>query len=181
MCFNITAIDGNYQDTLSLEFDYSSELFSLENPAVVANTTGFLQVSSEFCWTPDCEDVRDETYTLDFDVITRYCEHPSDTIHTTLEFQVRTVSDGTLEIVPNVFTPNDDNVNDRWEIKHTPDKCITEEDVQIFDRWGTQVFQAASMQKPWDGDSSEGTYYYLIKYEFLKDPRGESGEITIFR
>lgn len=180
-CFNVSAIDGNYQDTLQLNFDYSSELFDLSVPATVNDATGFLQISSEFCWTPDCEHVRDEPYVLEFDLVTLYCEHPSDTLHTTLEFNVRTVSDGILEIVPNVFSPNSDGLNDRWTIQHIPDKCITNEDVQIFNRWGNQVFQASSMQKQWDGDASEGSYYYTIKYEFLLDPRTDYGQITLFK
>lgn len=180
-CFDVIAFDGNYQDTLLLLFDQTSELFTLDEPAVVSDAMGTIQVSTEFCWTPDCQDVRELPYVLDFDVVTLYCEHPSDTIHTTLEFHVRTVSDGTLDIVPNVFSPNDDGLNDRWEIVHTPDKCITNEDVQIFNRWGNQVFQANTMQRPWTGDSSEGAYFYTIKYEFLWDPRSDSGEITLFK
>lgn len=180
-CFDVIAFDGNYQDTMLLIFDQTSELFTLDEPAFVSDVSGTIQVSSEFCWTPDCQHVRDLPYVLEFDVVTLYCEHPSDTIHTTLEFHVRTVSDGTLDIVPNVFSPNDDGMNDRWEIVHIPDKCITNEDVQIFNRWGNQVFQSSSMQRPWNGDSSEGTYYYTITYEFLWDPRSDSGEITLFK
>lgn len=81
--------------------------------------------------------------------------------------------DGVLTIVPapptitppNAFTPNNDGINDLWEIPALaayPD-CT----VKIYSRWGKLVFQSAGYSKPWDGRFNntlltEGTYYYVI-------------------
>lgn len=45
--------------------------------------------------------------------------------------------------LPNVFTPNKDNVNDRFKLKTTQtlDPCFI---VQIFDRWGNWSMKATA-------------------------------------
>ncbi|MCE3295429.1 MAG: hypothetical protein K0R65_1143 [Crocinitomicaceae bacterium] len=73
----------------------------------------------------------------------------------------------TLEIT-NTFTPNEDGSNDTWEIPGLLNypNCF----VQIFDRWGQQVYNATGYneKKAWDGTKSgkklnEGVYYYTIE------------------
>ena len=84
--------------------------------------------------------------------------------------------------IPNTFTPNNDGINDLWEIHkiNTYPQCR----VQIFDRNGQQVFQSSGYAKPWDGTYNGkplpvGTYYYVID---LKDgaPKN-SGWVVIVR
>jgi gliding motility-associated-like protein len=67
--------------------------------------------------------------------------------------------------IPNTFTPNNDGINDTWDIKNlfTYPACT----VTVFDRYGQQVFQSYGYAKPWDGKNQgktipQGTYYYLI-------------------
>lgn len=67
--------------------------------------------------------------------------------------------------VPNTFSPNNDGVNDLWNIK----SLITypESNTQVFDRYGHKVFESTGYGTPWDGRLngellSEGTYYYVI-------------------
>ena len=70
--------------------------------------------------------------------------------------------------VPNVFTPNGDNVNDLFFLKAKNLESIS---VLIYDRWGKIVFSSQSDKGNvyWDGktqsgkESSEGTYFYIIK------------------
>ncbi|MGV3631924.1 MAG: gliding motility-associated C-terminal domain-containing protein [Bacteroidota bacterium] len=73
----------------------------------------------------------------------------------------------TLEIT-NTFTPNDDGSNDTWNIPGLVNypNCF----VQIFDRWGQQVYNATgyNAKKAWDGtkngkELNEGVYYYTIE------------------
>lgn len=72
----------------------------------------------------------------------------------------------TLQL-PNTITPDGDGVNDVWnipEIDKFPDVAV-----QIFNRWGVEVFSSAGYQEPWDGttDGKElpvGSYYYIIDY-----------------
>ncbi|HWD87787.1 MAG TPA: gliding motility-associated C-terminal domain-containing protein [Mucilaginibacter sp.] len=68
--------------------------------------------------------------------------------------------------IPNAFTPNGDGVNDTWNIAGLSLDATAL--VQIFDRYGQQVYESKGYSKPWDGRSKgkqlpSGTYYYLIK------------------
>jgi gliding motility-associated-like protein len=70
--------------------------------------------------------------------------------------------------VPNVFTPNGDNVNDLFFLKTSN---LAEIKIIIYDRWGHIVFDSESTNGniSWDGkynsgkEAAEGTYFYLIK------------------
>jgi len=68
--------------------------------------------------------------------------------------------------VPNVFTPNGDNVNDYFFVRT---RFIKELNGQIFNRWGNLMFEFQSVNDQWDGknkegiEASDGTYYYIFK------------------
>jgi len=80
--------------------------------------------------------------------------------------------------VPEVFTPNLDGVNDFLVIKGIFD--YPENNLQIFNRWGTTVYKTSSYQNNWDGistggniDNGElpvGTYYYILDLNDGSDP-----------
>jgi gliding motility-associated-like protein len=69
-------------------------------------------------------------------------------------------------IVPNVFTPNGDGINDVFHIEAGSMKTF---DVQIFNRWGQKIFESTNPNNDWTGRStsgvmeSNGTYYYIIE------------------
>ncbi len=50
--------------------------------------------------------------------------------------------------VPNMFSPNDDGLNDDWEIKSN---FIDDLQLIVFNRWGEKVFESNSQSNPWDG------------------------------
>jgi gliding motility-associated-like protein len=69
-------------------------------------------------------------------------------------------------LIPNVFTPNGDGINDVWEIdgkQHFP--AMT---VKLFDRWGRLIFDGKpGYPKPWNGQRNGkllpmDAYYYII-------------------
>lgn len=68
--------------------------------------------------------------------------------------------------VPNAFSPNNDGLNDSWEIpvlKDFPD-CKME----VYNKWGTLVFTSEGYGEAWDGTFQgkpvpAGTYYYKLK------------------
>jgi gliding motility-associated-like protein len=49
-------------------------------------------------------------------------------------------------VVPNVFTPNNDNVNDTFSIVSKGEEAVT--GMRIWDRWGKLVYEGTA---PWDG------------------------------
>ncbi|MEM6268595.1 MAG: gliding motility-associated C-terminal domain-containing protein [Bacteroidota bacterium] len=86
--------------------------------------------------------------------------------------------------VPNVFTPNDDGINDEARTRFDRLNAI---DFCIFDRWGSKVFTTRSPNEFWDGRigeqrAPEGVYYFSLR---ALDIRGKSivasGNITLLR
>jgi gliding motility-associated-like protein len=85
-------------------------------------------------------------------------------------------------IVPNVFTPNGDGVNDIWDVKYL--ESYPNNKVDVYNRFGERVYSSIGYSVPWDGKYNgsylpPGTYYYII------DPKNGreviSGNVTIIR
>lgn len=86
--------------------------------------------------------------------------------------------------IPNVFTPNEDQVNDRFYIPLSPGKCPGDGTFTIYDRWGLAVFKSElSKQMFWDGRTtsgekvSEGAYFYIIRV----NGKTYRGAVQLFR
>ncbi len=84
---------------------------------------------------------------------------------------IRIIPENTNEfIIPNVFTPNGDGVNDTWRIGGLLLHPNT--NVKLFDRWGRLIFNSEpGYPKPWNGERDGkllpmDAYYYVID---LKD------------
>ena len=92
----------------------------------------------------------------------------------------------TVVKIPNAFTPNDDNINDKIKPIIVCDFVMTE--FSIYNRWGNNVFITNDVNQGWDGKSTDGkpcelgVYYYYIKG---KNSKGEDvllkGDITMIR
>lgn len=92
--------------------------------------------------------------------------------------------------LPNVFTPNDDNVNDIYI--PFPYANVQKIDMVIYDRWGLAVFKTTDPDINWDGinqftkrKSPDGPYYYVCDV-FVPTLAGETiiqlvGSITLLR
>jgi len=83
-------------------------------------------------------------------------------------------------LIPNVFTPDGDGINDVWYI---PNSGMKEFHVEIFDRWGVKVWESTTDESRWDGHSpagnllSDGTYYYVLK-AFLQSVEGDDKDFS---
>ena len=55
--------------------------------------------------------------------------------------------------LPNAFTPNNDQVNDVFTIKHGEDCQVEDLQLRIFDRWGRIVYEITDTRTKiaWDG------------------------------
>ncbi|MCX6185777.1 MAG: gliding motility-associated C-terminal domain-containing protein [Bacteroidetes bacterium] len=65
--------------------------------------------------------------------------------------------------VPNVFSPNNDNVNDKFLIKSS---SIDKYHISIYNRWGSLVYESNNIEEGWDGTfmqqpCSDAVYYYI--------------------
>jgi gliding motility-associated-like protein len=89
----------------------------------------------------------------------------------------------------NVFSPNGDGINDKWEIPK--DYLFPDLEIEIFDRWGARVWSAKGKKaaEGWNGrtdtgkDLPIGTYYYIVKYNIQVSDgwKPETGSVTIVR
>ncbi|MDA7762465.1 gliding motility-associated C-terminal domain-containing protein, partial [Crocinitomicaceae bacterium] len=74
-------------------------------------------------------------------------------------------------IIPTAFTPDDDQVNDFWELGNI-DEIYPNNVVSVYNRLGNKVYasdQGAYSQRPWNGDYNGSilpvaSYYYTIEY-----------------
>ncbi|MCC6186464.1 MAG: gliding motility-associated C-terminal domain-containing protein, partial [Chitinophagaceae bacterium] len=77
------------------------------------------------------------------------------------------INDGASVVTfPNVFTPNNDGINDYFKVLYTCNFNFKE--LKIFNRWGQEVFVSGDQNKGWDGNSKGKeselvVYYYLLK------------------
>jgi gliding motility-associated-like protein len=103
------------------------------------------------------------------------------------DFGCRATDQFTLKIlklvtVPNVFSPNGDGIHDIWKIPNLSD--YPGSTVEVFNRYGQQVFYSLGYNTPWNGTLNgkplpDGTYYYVIQLKNGFKPL--SGSVTILR
>jgi gliding motility-associated-like protein len=79
-------------------------------------------------------------------------------------------------IIPNVFTPNGDNLNDVFSIENLR---YYGHELRIYSRWGTLVYESSDAAREWRAsDQPDGTYYYVL---VLNDGRELAGHVTVLR
>ena len=84
----------------------------------------------------------------------------------------------------NTFTPNNDGVNDTWNLDFSN---FSEVNLVIFNKWGSEIASFTDLVFSWDGtyngnDLPAGTYYYIIQLtESTGSLINQSGPITIIR
>ncbi len=89
-----------------------------------------------------------------------------------------------VDSIPNIFTPNGDDVNDEFYI---PGDGLTELACEIFDRWGLKIYEYGSGKEFWNGKTmkgdaaSDGTYYYMISAVCNDEKKKVQGFIHLMR
>jgi len=68
--------------------------------------------------------------------------------------------------VPNVFTPNNDAVNDFFEIR--TESTLIHFSIVIYNRWGKEIYATNEMRNFWNGEienqeASTGVYFWESK------------------
>jgi gliding motility-associated-like protein len=94
-----------------------------------------------------------------------------------------------IEVIPEVvitsgFTPNGDGTNDLWIIDFLD--LFPNVTVEIYNRWGDQLFESVGYNTPWDGKYGNspvpvGTYYYVINLNDPDFPEPITGPLTVLR
>ena len=85
-------------------------------------------------------------------------------------------------VVPNVFSPNGDGINDAWNIKYL--NIYTRAVVEVYNRYGSIVYRSIGYDNPWNGTYKSspvpvGVYYFIINPGSGR--RVMSGWVTLLR
>jgi gliding motility-associated-like protein len=99
-----------------------------------------------------------------------------------------TVKNDCYMSIPNVFTPNNDGLNDYFFPRQYLTSGLTSFSMSIYNRWGQLVFSSTTLDgRGWDGkfngvDQIEGVYVYIIDATF-RDGQKEhhQGNVTLLR
>ena len=91
------------------------------------------------------------------------------------------------KLVPNVFSPNNDGVNDQFLPVAATAKVL---EFTIFNRWGQVVWYVSDPGAAWDGTTQgvpvpDGTYFYIVNYRdlctFDQAVQNARGHVTLVR
>ena len=81
------------------------------------------------------------------------------------------------------FTPNNDGINDSWQILGLKTTFNSQSDVYIYDRYGRFLYQISGPDESWDG-SYQGQPLPADDYWFrleLEDGRVYTGHFSLMR
>ena len=200
----VIATDGNgckSYDTTSVDalkfnpirFDVSPVIIDEENKTI--NMEGMYPYNSEWSWSTDdgtddklgrhVEYMFDNPSTRDSFIITaraideKGCLYEGDTtVYVWKDFWA-----------PNAFSPNEDDLNDKFRFMGT--EYMTEFHYIIYDRTGRIVFEANDRNAKWDGTDKNGekcnwgVYGYVVDYKSdfkgLHKSGQKTGTVTLIR
>ena len=86
--------------------------------------------------------------------------------------------------IPDAFSPNGDGQNDAFKVYG---HCLVDLTLQVFDRWGNQVFNGSGVSAAWDGTyggslMNTGTYIYQVQYTQLNGQKVKTkGNFSLMR
>ncbi|MEZ4963487.1 MAG: HYR domain-containing protein [Saprospiraceae bacterium] len=87
-------------------------------------------------------------------------------------------------VITTVITPNNDGINDEFNVSCLELGDYPLNELYIFNQWGDKVFEAAPYKNDWKGtwdgkDLPDGTYYFI----FQRDPNvaAQKGFVMIYR
>lgn len=87
-------------------------------------------------------------------------------------------------VIPNVFTPDGDGINDLFKFELSGYEKI---DGVIFNRWGKKIYEWSGLQPDWDGkingnEATQGVYFYIITgKDILGKEAKQNGTLTLLR
>ena len=85
--------------------------------------------------------------------------------------------------MPNIFSPNGDNINDTWNLEDT--FLFSDSEVKVYGRYGKLIYQSVGYSSEWDGTNQSGknvpagVYFYSIEIGHGFEPI--NGTVTILR
>lgn len=104
----------------------------------------------------DASETGPVTYTVELKVGNDYCQDSA---------KVDVTLNASFIMVPNVFTPNGDGMNDEFRVAY---RSICDFHCWVFNRWQHQVYSWSDPAKGWDGTingrpAPESAYVYIVE------------------
>lgn len=87
--------------------------------------------------------------------------------------------------MPNIFSPNDDGLNDEFLPINTENVLTAQ--INIFNRWGELIYSGDLLNKGWDGKQTDrnvatGSYFYVLNYTGFEESKHQlEGLVTLVR
>ena len=99
--------------------------------------------------------------------------------------RINNITNEISTLIPNAISPNGDGKNDVWKLEFLK-LLYPNAEVDIFSRWGEQLFSSKGYSEPWDGTFKGqllpvGTYYYVINLNDSSIPEPLKGGILLIR
>lgn len=113
-------------------------------------------------------------------VVSGFCQE-------TLEFEVSPGPAANCRLrIFNAFTPDGDGKSDTWTIENIDLPEFSQNSVEIFNRWGQQVFSSKNYNNDdvvWNGESDSGTELFSGTYFYIVEAGGTTfkGYIELIR
>lgn len=189
----VNASNGFCQATDSILIQYIIEPNNTDSILILPEDTTICNQHLPYILIPNSAFT--ETYTLDgFEAPQFVLDEPgmydveveiADCIYTT-SFQLHVDPCSLQVFIPNIFTPNGDNINDFFYPDGNDFEVIS---LSIFDRWGGHIYHAKENGAQWDGKSNhgknfpEGVYVYriLVQDSRLQTIQEYTGDVLLVR
>jgi gliding motility-associated-like protein len=212
-CFDVLAVDQDFSDIFYLQVNSNSfslgasvgttsdSTYTWKDAAGNLTTTsgvavtqlsgnlfqGVGKVGVEFCWKPTkCDIISIDSFYVEFYGYSIGCSGNSDSIYKRIPIIVERAE--YTHLVPNVFSPNGDGINDKYFLKKEAyDKCYDLLNIRIYNRWGQNVFESPNTNFEWDGNDesgnplSAGSYFVILQGYYGGKEVTQNFPITLFR
>lgn len=181
--------------SLSNNYEYISNVQAPVITGVPNNASNHFAVATQFCWYPDCEHIG-RTFPVQARLYSIDCSKAlDDTIN--FDIVVKPPFDS-LDVIPNVISPNGDGMNDVFTFGYINNEgervggvsnpCTDNIKIEIFNRWGVRIFESDDPEFEWNGknkfgqDVPGGTYFVLVHGTYGNETvKLDQRSITVFR
>lgn len=189
-CILVRVTDPNEGDTITISSSYELLKPGNDDPPDVRliNRTGVGSVGGQVCWTPSCEEAfASQNLVFKITALSFGCDR-TDSISKEITLNTVPIPDDIIALLPNIFSPNGDGVNDEYRLQsELPYPCLGELEMRIFNRWGVEVYHnELSNRFGWDGnykgrEATPGVYYYVISGNYGASSFEKKSFLTLVR
>lgn len=160
---------------------------TLQAPTVNGNVyTGIGGLGLHYCWETNCDHLEQGDFTVQMGSFKLGCFGDTTFLYDYTHIRVEPPV-GSQETVPNVFTPNGDNINDVFKLDGIVNYCYDSLTVQVFNRWGQLVYESSDPSFEWNGDDkdgqevADGAYFVIVNGIFGGKAINRQYPVHVFR